>query len=199
MLTGHAVPEPLASSVVVYEHGARKRFDSFWAAQPTFFLFLRHNACPGCAAQIRALLPLIPELRRCGTRIVFVGLCEPSRLLPFRERMQLEDAGVELVTDPSSSCHREAGLVRSARSTFGPVAVFEALRVYALAAGPGTRPGAWVRREEGDGELLQQGGALLVDRAGVVHLYHAATNLADHVALGDVRRLAAELAQRAHA
>jgi peroxiredoxin len=93
MLTGRAVPEPLASSVVVYEHGARKRFDSFWSTQPTFFLFLRHNACPGCAAQVRALTPHLPELRRLGVRVVLVGLCEPARLLPFRERMQLEDGG----------------------------------------------------------------------------------------------------------
>jgi hypothetical protein len=37
----------------------------------------------------------------------------------------------------------------------------------------------------------------LVDRAGVVHLFHAAESMADYVDLETVRRLAAELAGRA--
>jgi peroxiredoxin len=198
MLTGRAVPEPLASALLVYEHGARKRFGSFWSTQPTFFLFLRHNACPGCAAQISSLAPHLPELRRLGSRVVLIGLCEPNRLLPFRERMQLEDDGIELVTDPTASCHREAGLVRGAWSTFGPKPVLEALRLHGRAAVHGT-PGAWVRYEEGDGDILQQGGAMFVDRAGVVQLHHAAQNLADYVDLEAVRRLACELSPRARA
>src|SRR5690349_9048890 len=109
-LTGHPAPEALTNAVVVYDHGARKRVGSFWTDQACLLVLLRHFACPGCWRQVEELQPHLPRLKRSGVRVVLVGLAAPSRIVPFRERLRLEDANVDLVTDPSASCYRAVGL-----------------------------------------------------------------------------------------
>jgi peroxiredoxin len=185
-LTNQTAPDALADAVVTFAHGARKRLGTFWTDQPCLLLFLRHFACPGCWEQATLLAKHLGELRRAGVRVVLVGLAEPSRILPFRDRVKLEDEHVEVVVDASLSCHRAAGLLRSRWSTLGPRAVAEGLRLYAT--------GFYVPREPEDGDFLQQGGAVLVDPTGRVVLHHVAHHLADHVDLPEVIRRARELA-----
>jgi peroxiredoxin len=174
-LVGRSAPDPLASTVVAYAHGGAKKLGAFWADRPCLVVFLRHLACPGCWSQVDQLLAHLPALQAAGARVVLVGLADPARLLPFRERARLEDAAVELVTDPTLACHREAGMLRSRWSVVRPAAVAEAVRLYFS--------GYFVRHEEGDGVLDQQGGAILVDRGGEVLFHHVARDLSDYVDL----------------
>ncbi len=185
-LTNQTAPDALAEAVVTFAHGARKRLGTFWAERPCLLLFLRHFACPGCWEEASMLAQHLGGLRRAGVRVVLVGLAAPSRILPFRDRVKLEDEDIDIVVDATLRCHRAAGLLRSRWSTLGPRAVAEGLRLYAT--------GYYVQREPEDGDFLQQGGALLVDRAGRVVLHHVAHHLADHVDLREVVRRAADLA-----
>lgn len=172
-LTGSQAPDELGRATVVFAHGARKTVGTYYAAQPTLLLFLRHAACPSCGAQVEALGPRLPALKRAGVRVVLVGLTDPSRLLSFRERIRLEDAEVDLVTDPTLACHQAAGLVRSVWSAIRPASIGAALRLYAGSS--------IYRRQDGDGDVLQQGGALLVDRGGTVLVHHVADQMGDLV------------------
>lgn len=172
-LTGRQAPEELSRATVTFTHGARKNVGSFYSTQPCLLLFLRHAACPSCGEQVEELLPSLPNLKKSGVRVVLVGLADPSLLLPFRERIRLEDEEVDLVTDPSMACHQAAGLIRSAWSTFRPASVSAALGLYAR--------GKLYRGQEGDGDVLQQGGALFIDQGGTVLLHHVSQHLGDRV------------------
>ncbi|HTJ85002.1 MAG TPA: peroxiredoxin-like family protein [Polyangiaceae bacterium] len=187
-LTDQNAPDALADAIVVYAHGARKRLGTFWATQPALLIFLRHFACPGCWEQAAELTPHLSALKAAGIRVVLVGLAEPSRILPFRDRARLEDADVDIVVDASLATHRAAGLLRSAWATYGPRSVASALKLYAS--------GYYIPRDEDDGDLLQQGGALLIDRSGRIVLHHVAKHPTDHVDLRAVVKTAEGVAAR---
>lgn len=172
-LVGQKAPEELARATVIYEHGARKTVGTFFTSQPCLMVFLRHAACPSCWAQVHEIDPHLAALRRARVRVVLVGILEPSRMLSFRERLRLEDAEVDLVTDPSLACHRAAGMVSTIWGTLRPASIVSALKLY--------RQTEIVRRREGDGDLNQQGGALLVDAGGKVLLHHVSKHLGDRV------------------
>jgi len=189
-LTDQNAPDDLANAIVCYEHGARKRLATFWAEQPALLVFLRHFACPGCWEQVSLLAPRLGKLRASGVRVVLVGVAEPSRILPFRDRVQLEDAHVDLVVDPSLASHRAAGLARSAWATYGPRGSIGSVMLYAR--------GRYIPRHDDDGDVTQQGGALLVDRASRVVLHHRAAHPTDYLDLGDVLRRAEHAGEGRH-
>ena len=74
------------------------------------------------------------------------------------------------MTDPSLKIFDAADLERSVLSTVGPSAV----------------RAAWRARKQGyrqvaiEGDKLQQGGVLLLDRSGAAAFYHRNDNLGDH-------------------
>lgn len=172
------VPEALARAIVQYEHGARKRVGEFWSDRGSFLVFLRHFACPGCSEQLAIVSPYLSELRREGTRVVLVATSAPNRIPSFAKRMHLDSGLVEVVTDPSLETHKAANLVRSVASLINVRTVAEAVRLYAQ--------GHFVSREEGDGDVYQQGGALLVDRDGNVLFQHSNRDMTDHFSMDDV-------------
>jgi hypothetical protein len=89
------------------------------------------------------------------------------------------------VTDPSLKIFDAADLERSVLATVGPSALRD----------------AWRARKQGyrqvaiEGDKLQQGGVLLLDRSGAAAFYHRNDNLGDHAdpaqIIGAVRALAA--------
>lgn len=172
------VPEALAQSIVQYEHGARKRVREFWSDRRSLLVFLRHFACPGCSEQLAIVSPYLPELRRDGTRVVLVATSAPNRIPSFAKRMHLDSGLVDVVTDPTLETHKAAQLVRSFGSLINVTTIAEAVRLYAQ--------GHFATREAGDGDLYQQGGALLVDRDGCVLFRHANQHMTDHFSMSDV-------------
>lgn len=150
----------------------------FWVERGSFFVFLRHFACPGCSEQLALLSPYLPELKRDHTRVVLVATSTPSRIPSFAKRMHLESGLVEVVTDPTLATHKAAGLVRSAASLANMKTLAEAVRLYAQ--------GHFTDRDPNDGDVFQQGGALLVDRDGNVLFRHANRYMTDHVAMEQV-------------
>ena len=88
----------------------------------------------------------------------------------FVEREKLADEPVTILTDPSLKVFKAADLERSILSTIGPSALRDAMR----ARKQGYRQVAI------EGDKLQQGGVLLLDRGGTAAYYHRNDNLGDH-------------------
>ena len=91
--------------------------------------------------------------------VVLVGNGPPAALAAFVREMRLERRRVTVVTDPSLTSFRAAGLRRP--RAHGWRAAVETLRAL----------GAGYRQRRRAGDALQLGGAFLVDEAGRV-LYH---------------------------
>jgi peroxiredoxin len=167
---GEPLPAALRDATVVAPDGERVRFEEIAGGRPALVLFLREFGCIACAEQVHEIAPRLAEIAAQGVRVVLVGNGPYERAGAFLEHHGLADKSVELFTDPSLAVYRAAGLRRSAWATHGPFAFRDFMR----ALGHGHRPG----RIEGD--LRQQGGAILIDEAGVVVWAHENESLGDH-------------------
>jgi peroxiredoxin len=186
---GEPVPKPLADADVIDSTGARVRLESLWRGRACVVLFLRHFGCIGCAGFVAELGPRLDELVRVGVHVVLVGNGTREQMAAFRERNALLDARVDLVTDPTLTVHRAAGLQRSIWSTFGPRSMIEHARLWA--AGLGNR--------SVEGDATQQGGAMLVDARGIVRLARRDRSIGDHVSASQLVDAALGLAIEARA
>ena len=160
----------LADAVVLDRAGQGRPLGSLWEKQPCVVVMLRHFGCIGCDVTVTELAPRLAELRAAGARTVLVGNGSPGAIDGFVERHGLADKAVDVFTDPTLAAFRAAGLVRSAWATFGVRAAIDYVRAIAAGFVP--------RKTEGD--VLQQGGALVVDAGGRVVFHHVATHLGDH-------------------
>lgn len=138
-------------------------------------VFLRHFACIACTEHVAALSPRLQELDRMGVRVVFVGNGAPNFIEGFIERNGLDPA-FEVVTDPSLAVFRLADMERSRQSTYGPRAIFNAGR--AMLRG--------FRQTAIEGDVLQQGGVIVVGRGGKVAYVHRDRTLGDHAPTADI-------------
>jgi peroxiredoxin len=167
---GEPLPEALRRATVVAADGRRFPFGDLAAGRPALIFFIRHFGCIGCADQVHGLAPRLPELAALGVRVVLVGSGPPDHIEAFLERHALADKQVEVVTDPSLEAFHAAGLARSVWATWGPAAIVDFVRAFAR----GHRPGPT------DGDLNQQGGAILVGDDGRVAWSHTNESLGDH-------------------
>ncbi len=110
-----------------------------------------------------------------------VGNGPPAALGPFTREMTLDGRRVTVVTDPSLATFRAADLARP--RLHGWRAVVETLR----AVGAGYR----VRRPAGD--IMQLGGAVLVDDAGRVVYHHRGRSPGDLADSSDIVQAALAL------
>jgi hypothetical protein len=181
---GARVPDDASGAHVLDASGAPVKVGSFWEHDPCLLLLLRHFGCVSCAEQVRELAPRLFELSRAGVRTVLVGSGSVEQRAAFVARNALGGAPALLVTDPSLGLSRALGLVRSAWATVGPRALLETAR--AMAAGHPHRAA--------EGDRTQQGGALLIDRVGVVRLFHRNRSVGDHPPASDLVLAALRLA-----
>lgn len=185
-LSGRAAPPDLADATVLDRTGQRRRLGSCWESAPCVVVMLRHFGCIGCDRTVTELAPRLAELHAAGARTVLVGNGPPEALDAFVERHALGDAHVEVFTNPTLAVFRAAGLGRSAWATYGPRSMVD----YVRGMGAGFLP----RRVAGD--VLQQGGALVVDAGGRVVFHHVAKSLGDHADASDLVDAVLELALR---
>lgn len=113
--------------------------------------------------------------------MVLVGNGPPSALVPFVREVGLDGRRVTVVTDPSLAAYRAVGLHRP--RVFGWRAVVDTL----LALGAGYR----LRRPAGD--LMQLGGAVLVDERGRVLYRHGGRSPGDLADPSDIVQAALAL------
>lgn len=170
MRPGDPVPETLASCKVLDRQGREIVLASLWAEGPTLLVFLRHFGCLCCSEQVTELAPRLGELHQLSIRTVFVGNGEARFIDHFVERFALSNKKAEIVTDPALSAFKAAGLHRSLWAAYGPVAMRDLIR--ATGHGHITR--------FGEGDALQQGGALLIDAEGKLAWYHRSRSKGGH-------------------
>jgi peroxiredoxin len=176
MTIGDPMPAALVHAPLLDADGREARVGALLDGRPLLLVFLRHFGCIACAEQVHDMLPRLDELAALGVRVVLVGNGPPAHLGAFVERHDLADKRVEVLTDPSLAAFEEAGLARSAWATWGPRATLDFVR----ALGHGHRP----RRTDGD--LDQQGGAVLVDPSRRVAWLHRNRSLGDHANPSDI-------------
>ena len=170
MRLGETIPDTLASCSVFDPDGGPIALSSFWSNGPALLVFLRHFGCIGCSEQVAGLVPRLDEMDGLGIRTVFIGNGAPHFIENFIERFALSERKVEIVTDPGLAAYAAAGLRRSAWAAFGPVAIFDVLRAF----------GQGHINRIGEGDNLQQGGAVLVDTDGTVAWHQRSRSLGGH-------------------
>jgi peroxiredoxin len=186
-LSGRSVPPELGEATVLDREGRPHRLGSCWERGPCVVVLLRHFGCIGCDVTVTELAPRLDEIHAAGARTVLVGNGAATSIEGFVERHALADKPVSIFTDPSLAVFRAAGLVRSAWATYGPRSIAD----YTRAVVAGFVP----RKTEGD--VLQQGGTLVVDAGGRVVLHRVARSLGDHADASDLVDAALSLAARA--
>jgi peroxiredoxin len=188
LVEGQPVPAPLADAPLLTATGEAARLRDTWKRNDALILFLRHFACVGCSDHVSELRPRLAELVELRVRVTLIGCGTPAQLTDFVERHELGPHPLTIYTDPTLSVYKEVGLARSLWSTAGPRAAINFLRLLAR----GHRNGV------PQGDVLQQGGTLLVDRGGTVRYCHRSRFIGDHVPLVELmdqvmRRRAAEV------
>ena len=170
MHVGERVPDALETCSVFDPDGGPIALSNFWSAGPALLVFLRHFGCIGCSEQVVGLTPRLAEMDAMGIRVVFIGNGAPHFIENFIERFALSERKVEIVTDPVLAAYTAAGLRRSAWAAFGPVAMLDVLRAF----------GQGHINRLGEGDNLQQGGAILVDTDGTVAWHQRSRSLGGH-------------------
>jgi hypothetical protein len=120
----------------------------------------------------------LPEIRALGAEVYAIGSGDLEDLRWFLERQKPEHP---LWTSPNLAAYDGAGLVRKMTAVYGPKAVLG----YAAAVTRGFTNQGGVK-----GNVLQQGGALVVMKGGGLAFRHANQFNGDHV---DPERIVEEL------
>ena len=179
MHAGEPVPIEVRRAEVQGLDGHRRLGDLLTGA--TLLVFLREFGCPHCAMQVDGLMARLPEIESLGVRVVLVGNGPLHAVPAFVETMNLKDRRVTVVTDPSLASYRAAGLARP--RFFGWRTPIETLHAFAA--------GYWQRRRAGD--VMQLGGAFLVDDAGRVVYSHRSQSPGDLADPNDIVQAALAL------
>jgi hypothetical protein len=176
LVLGQPVPAALAEARVLDARGDARPLATCWAERDAVLVFVRHFACAGCSEHVAELRPRLAELVALETRVALIGNGTPAHLAAFVERQQLADHPLDVFTDPTLAAYRAAELDRSWVGTMGPRALARLARLAVT--------GHLNGRTRGD--LLQQGGALYVTRAGVLAFHHRSARVGDNARVIDV-------------
>ena len=171
MKIGESVTQGLMSSHVQRSDGTTITIETLVNGSPSLLVFVRHFGCIGCSENVSLLSSRWSELSALGVRTFIIGVGPRMFIEPFRERQNLVDAPVDILTDPTLETHQAAGLMYGLWGGFRPKALLEMGRAFTN--------GHVSRKPEGD--IRQHAGALFIDGHGTVCLYHRNQSLGDHV------------------
>lgn len=167
----NTLPETLTRCTVMDPEGGRHTIESLVGGRAALLLFIRHFGCIGCSENISLMAPRFAELSELGVRTLIIGCGAPVFIEGFKERHRLLFSPAEVYSDESLASHQAAGLMYSAWGGFRPRALYEMARAFVAGNVSG----------EIQGDIKQQAGAIFVDQAGLVRLYHRNESLGDHV------------------
>ena len=122
----------------------------------SFCVFLRHWGCAECSLLLHRLEPRLKELLNLDIRIIFIGLGSPEGIASFRKKNRFTRQDITIVTDPSLKIQDALGLERGASTVRGPKALVNRAKLSIQG----------FNNQLGDGDPLQQGGAVLLSATG---------------------------------
>ncbi len=137
---------------IIDEEGAETTLGSLCVGV-SLCVFLRHWGCAECSLLLHRLEPRLSELIALGARIVFIGLGSAQGIASFRAKHRFTREDICIVTDPTLSLHNALGLERGLMKVQGPKALFNRAKLGLQG----------YKNQSEDGDLLQQGGAVLLD------------------------------------
>ena len=135
----------------------------------TLCIFVRHWGCAECSLLLHTLTPRLPELIDLNVRIILVGLGSAKGIAEFRSKYRLKKTSVFIVTDPTLSIHKQIGLERGLWEVQGPKGLYNRLKLKLEGFNNTTS----------DGDLLQQGGAILFDQSSSILWQHNNNHFGD--------------------
>lgn len=157
----------LGGETVLDENSKPLQLGSLWETQIAVVLFVRHFGCLICRRQVADLGSRLGEFERLGVSVGVIGNGAPAFITAFRADTGYEGA---VYTDPALRTYRALGLRRGVGSMLGFKSVKAALRA-TFTGYPQTR-GA-------QGDVLQQGGALVVASGNRALYFHRNTEAGD--------------------
>lgn len=168
---GQPLPDAVRRAEVLDRQGESLVFEQLVSDRAAVVVFLRHFGCLACAEQVSLLSPRLHEFSAMGLECVLVGNGAANFIDGFAQRTGLRDKSATVVTDPSLAIYNAAGMVHSKMGAFGPMAWpgFVRARVQGF------------RNWFGEGDPAQQGGAFVLDEAGVVTFHAVSRFLGDQV------------------
>jgi hypothetical protein len=165
--------EHLAHVVVRDARGDEAALGGLWREHAVVLVWVRHFGCIACRSHVASLRPHLEEIQRLGD-LAIIGNGSVEQARRFSELMNL--GRMKVFSDEALTSYRLAGLRRGWWTLLRPAALVEHLR-YRLRG----------ERNKGlRGDLLQQGGTLVVARSGEVHFRHVSRAWGDNAAVTDI-------------
>jgi len=163
------------SETIVFDiHVAQQRLSAKWSTRPALLYFVRHFGCPFCKEGVAKLREFINEFKRLDTEIIIIGNGSPNQAKAFQERYAHD---LPVFVDQTRESYEAAGFKRSAWSTFGPKVFLAGLRALVKGYLPASV----------QGDVLQQGGALVVVPPDGMAIFHYANqHSGDHPPLREI-------------
>lgn len=160
--------ESIFQSNVITESGESIAFSSL-LKDITLCIFLRHWGCAECNLLLHTLTPRLSELIELRVNIILVGLGSAEGISEFRSKHRLKKNRIAIVTDPTLSIHKKIGLERGLWQIQGPKGYFNRLKLKLQG----------FSNQTGDGDNLQQGGAMLFDENSSILWQHHNNHFGD--------------------
>ena len=133
--------------------------------------WLRHFGCSLCLKQSSDWKKILPELHSLGSlSVALVGNGPPEHAAMFKEQLQWDG---DIFTDPDRKTYNVLKFRKGVSTTFNLPALGKVIK----SIREGNKQ-TWSRIPT---DAFQQGGALLIDRNRLVHLYHIDTFAGDHI------------------
>jgi hypothetical protein len=167
------VSRTLAEVVVHDTLGNQKALGELWRERPAVVVWVRHFGCIACRAHVAQLRPHLDAIRLVG-ELAIIGNGSVDQARRFSELLDLR--GTQVFSDEALVSYRLAGLRRGWWTVLRPAALTNQLR-HRLRG----------ERNKGiRGDLLQQGGTLVITPSGEVRFRHVSRAWGDNATVDDV-------------
>jgi hypothetical protein len=161
------MPHVLDSIVAFDPEGREVRLGQLWADRTAVLLFVRHFGCLFCKQQIADISPLLDRIRSRGAELIVMGHGSIEDARAFRDEQQL---AVPILTDPSREAYCALDMRRGLASVLAPAVLARGL----------TARVAGFRQSRVAGDVLQQGGVVVIAPGGVERFRFISQEAGDH-------------------
>lgn len=174
----------LREKIVFDEMGNKIKFGDIYKRQKTIIVFCRHFLCFVCKDYVEDLgvIPL-EYLQEADVRLVVIG---PAPFKFIKEFKQITGYQYALYTDPETEIYKMLGLNTNMEHGSGDSKHIKQNSFL------GVMSSVWrgMKHHEYQGDIQQQGGALIIGPGDVIHFQHIDKNSSDHTPINSLLEIA---------